>query len=382
MAKSRKRGEYWSARWIYADGTDGEQGGFLTEDDADIYAAEQKIVERKKRKEGNFEKRNRKELTLFQYVDEIYSVTIDVKSRTASDYEINLNTHIIPKFGNYGLSQITASEIEIWRKELKTKRQKNGKKYSLTTLEKLENQLATILKKANRDGHLTDNPFLRVSKARRRKAKHKEIYPLEFEVVEAIANALRPHLKLLPWLGYFSGMRPSEMLGLTWDRIDFSKKTIRIDRQLHYDPNEIFDYDLKSDASYRTINLPKPLEMMLLEHRAQFGLGPEQLLFRNRDKRVLRYKAALDAFVNVARPLGVPEGTGLHVFRHTCVSNLIRMGAQPKQIQIYVGHSSIEETMNTYGHLFEDDMEKLGSKLEESYLEKKSAKRRSFEKMA
>ena len=382
MAKSRKRGEYWSARWIYADGTDGEQGGFLTEDDADIYAAEQKIVERKKRKDGNFEKRNRKELTLFQYVDEIYSVTIDVKSRTASDYEINLNTHIIPKFGNYGLSQISASEIEIWRKELKTKRQKNGKKYSLTTLEKLENQLATILKKANRDGHLTDNPFLRVSKARRRKAKHKEIYPLEFEVVEAIANALRPHLKLLPWLGYFSGMRPSEMLGLTWDRIDFSKKTIRIDRQLHYDPNEIFDYDLKSDASYRTINLPKPLEMMLLEHRAQFGLGPEQLLFRNRDKRVLRYKAALDAFVNVARPLGVPEGTGLHVFRHTCVSNLIRMGAQPKQIQIYVGHSSIEETMNTYGHLFEDDMEKLGSKLEESYLEKKSAKRRSFEKMA
>ena len=382
MAKSRKRGEYWSARWIYADGTDGEQGGFLTEDDADIYAAEQKIVERKKRKEGNFEKRNRKELTLFQYVDEIYSVTIDVKSRTASDYEINLNTHIIPKFGNYGLSQITASEIEIWRKELKTKRQKNGKKYSLTTLEKLENQLATILKKANRDGHLTDNPFLRVSKARRRKAKHKEIYPLEFEVVEAIANALRPHLKLLPWLGYFSGMRPSEMLGLTWDRIDFSKKTIRIDRQLHYDPNEIFDYDLKSDASYRTINLPKPLEMMLLEHRSQFGLGPEQLLFRNRDKRVLRYKAALDAFVNVARPLGVPEGTGLHVFRHTCVSNLIRMGAQPKQIQMYVGHSSIEETMNTYGHLFEDDMEKLGSKLEESYLEKKSAKRRSFEKMA
>jgi integrase len=382
MAKSRKRGEYWSARWIYADGTDGEQGGFLTEDDADIYAAEQKIAERKKRKEGNFDKRNRKELTLFQYVDEIYSATIDVKSRTASDYEINLNTHIIPKFGDYGLSQITASEIEIWRKELKNKRQKNGKRYSLTTLEKLENQLATILKKAHRDGHLLDNPFLRVSRARRRKAKHREVHPLEFEVVEGIANSILPHLKLLPWLGYFSGMRPSEMLGLTWDRIDFSKKTIRIDRQLHYDSNEIFDNDLKSDASYRTINLPKPLESMLIEHRAKFGLGPEQLLFHNRDKGVLRYKAALDAFVKVARPLGVPVGTGLHVFRHTCVSNLIRMGAQPKQIQMYVGHNSIEETMNTYGHLFEDDMEKLGTKLEDSYLERKLAKRQSFEKLA
>lgn len=86
--------------------------------------------------------------------------------------------------------------------------------------------------------------------------------------------------------------------------------------------------------------------------------------------------------MNVARPLGVPTGTGLHVFRHTCVSNLIRMGAQPKQIQIFVGHNSIEETMNTYGHLFEDDMEKLGSKLEEAYMEKKLAKRLGFEKMA
>lgn len=121
---------------------------------------------------------------------------------------------------------------------------------------------------------------------------------------------------------------------------------------------------------------------MLLDYRAQFGLGPEQLLFQNRDKGVLRYKAALDAFVNVARPLGVPTGTGLHVFRHTCVSNLIRMGAQPKQIQIFIGHNSIEETMNTYGHLFEDDMEKLGSKLEEAYTEKRLAKRLGFEKMA
>ena len=49
---------------------------------------------------------------------------------------------------------------------------------------------------------------------------------------------------------------------------------------------------------------------------------------------------------------------------------------------MYVGHNSIEETMNTYGHLFDDDMEKLGSKLEDSYLERKAAKRQSFEKMA
>jgi len=40
------RGEYWSARWICAYGTDGEQGGFLTQEDADIYTTEQKVEEK------------------------------------------------------------------------------------------------------------------------------------------------------------------------------------------------------------------------------------------------------------------------------------------------------------------------------------------------
>lgn len=382
MAKSRKRGEYWYARWIRADGSDAELGGFLTEGDADLYAEEQRLIEKKKRKEGIFSRRSRKEFTFYQYVDEVYRLTLDVKERTAKDYEINLNTHLLPRFGMHLLSKITAAEIEIWRKELNFKKQRNGKRYSPTTLEKLENQLATILKQAHRDGHLAVNPFIHVSRARRRKLKKKEIFPLEFEMVEEISQMMPENLRLLPWLGYFTGMRPSEMLGLTWDRIDFQKNTLKIDRQLHHDSGEIFDEELKSDASYRTISLSGPLATMLVEHKNQFGLGPEQLLFRNRDGGVLRYKAALYAFVQVARPLGIPERTGLHVFRHTCISNLIREGAQPKQIQVFVGHNSIEETMNTYGHLFNDDMAVLGEKLERSYDERKGKARPKSVKMA
>jgi integrase len=160
------------------------------------------------------------------------------------------------------------------------------------------------------------------------------------------------------------------MLGLTFDHIDFQAKAIKLDRQLSGDPDAVFDPELKSAASYRTISLSASLEEMVLEHRRKYGLGPHDVLFRNRDGRVLRYKAALYAFNNATQVLEIAPRTGLHVLRHTCVSNLIRQGVNIKQIQRWVGHNSIEETPNTYGHLFEDDMALVGNKLDELYLEK------------
>ena len=68
-------------------------------------------------------------------------------------------------------------------------------------------------------------------------------------------------------------------------------------------------------------------------------------------------------------------------FNHetACVSVLIQSGANIKQIQAWVGHSSITETMDTYGHLFSDSMLDLADKLdayalqEADKLEKKTA---------
>jgi len=55
----------------------------------------------------------------------------------------------------------------------------------------------------------------------------------------------------------------------------------------------------------------------------------------------------------------------MHQLRHTCVSVLIAKGANILQIQYWVGHSSITETMDTYGHLFPESMNDLANKLDE-----------------
>ena len=359
--KPRKRGQFWEARWTLADSTEGNQPGFLTEEEADIYGKQQRILEKQKRKDGVFEKKS-KRITFYDYVVQSYSKSLTIKDRTTGDYEVNLNKHLFPRFGRMPLSKITVEELEIWRTELIAMRTPNGKRYSNRTLEKIENQLATILKKAVKNDYLLKNPFDKIDRSYfKKKIIKKKLGILEYGQVVAIADAMPANLSLLIWLGFHTGMRPSELLGLTWDKIDFEKKTISIDRQIHHLSSEIFDEELKSSAAYREISLDEILEEKLLSHRAKYGLGPHQLLFKNRDGKVLRYKAALHAFVEASRPLGVPTGVGLHILRHTCVSDMAKAGIRIKVIQAWVGHKSIEETLNTYGHLFEDDNELAAS---------------------
>jgi len=59
-----------------------------------------------------------------------------------------------------------------------------------------------------------------------------QIAPWEVDRVEAIVNAIPGRYKSLVTFGAGTGVRISEALGLTLDRVDFLRRTVRIDRQL------------------------------------------------------------------------------------------------------------------------------------------------------
>jgi integrase len=61
---------------------------------------------------------------------------------------------------------------------------------------------------------------------------------------------------------------------------------------------------------------------------------------------------------------GLPVGVRVHDLRHTCAALLIAQGAHPKAIQAHLGHSSIQATMDRYGHLFPDALEYLAYRLD------------------
>ena len=74
MASTRKRGKYHSARWRSWDGQPLEKGGFLTKKEAQLFANEQEVLERK-RKNTRPSDLN---YTLYQFVVDVWRQTLDI----------------------------------------------------------------------------------------------------------------------------------------------------------------------------------------------------------------------------------------------------------------------------------------------------------------
>jgi integrase len=215
-----------------------------------------------------------------------------------------------------------------------------------------------------------------MSRVKRKKAARvNRVVPLQYETVEAIANGMSPKFRAIIWTGYYTAMRPSEVLGLSIRQVDFEKGRLLVDQQISRSKSELTKKTLKTKKSYREIALSSDLSEILKDHIDKFGLGPEGLIFQNRDGKEMRYKNACNLFREHARPHGVPKGTNLHVLRHTCVSVLIGEGAQPKEIQELCGHESIMETMDTYGHLFESNSASLAEKMDAAARKARSKKK-------
>jgi integrase len=110
---------------------------------------------------------------------------------------------------------------------------------------------------------------------------------------------------------------------------------------------------LKTPASRRLLPLPTFVVDARAAHVEQVGTGPDGLLFTNPRGEVWRRGSFNDSVWKPAlRRAGLPTSFGMHALRHTYASSLIAAGLHPKVIQTRLGHKSIVETMDTYGHLF------------------------------
>jgi integrase len=304
-------------------------------------------------------------MTLADFIDKHWKHSLDIKKQTKADYQNTINKYILPYFGEMAMSSIKPLDIESWTAKLKHEEKYFGKPLSAYTIQKYVNLLASILKVAKENNFIHSSPF---EKLKRKKVKpQRQATPLEISQVYELTEVLPEHLRLLVWIPFFTGLRPSEVLGLTLEDIDFQNKRINVHHQISRDNVQVHEDYLKTSSSRRVVPLAQTLEVKIKDHVTKFGLGPEQLLFKNRTGGVLRYKDAAHSFRKAARPLGIPEREGLHVLRHTFVSTLIRKNTNVKSIQILLGHREISETLDTYGHLFPNDLDNAIAKLDEIF---------------
>ena len=110
----------------------------------------------------------------------------------------------------------------------------------------------------------------------------------------------------------------------------------------------------KTEASLRTVPLPRIAIDALARHIESFPPGRHGLIFTDGDGDPVRRTAFSVIWQPAARAAGLERGVGVHALRHYYASLLIRHGESVTTVQARLGHTSAAETLNTYAHLWPD----------------------------
>jgi integrase len=291
---------------------------------------------------------------------------------TLKQYRNHVVLHLNPLVGGEKLARLSSPMIESFRDALL-------RKCSRAMARKVLASLKSILHEAQRRGLAAHNAAspVRVDVKKRENGKltvGRDI-PSKAEVqmfLSAAAGRWRP----LFATAIFTGMRASELRGLTWDDVDFERNVIHV-RQRANLWGEIGAP--KSAAGDREIPMSPMVVNALKEWRLACprqkpasgdGEGRLWLVFPNGAGKVENHaNIANRGFYALQIAAGIVDGDGkakygMHALRHFFASWAIERGFSPKRVQSLLGHSSIQMTFDVYGHLFpslEDDHAKFAA---------------------
>ena len=149
----------------------------------------------------------------------------------------------------------------------------------------------------------------------------------------------------------FTGLRASELRGLSWLQVDLKAKTLIVDRRAdagnHIGPP-------KTEAGSRLIPLPDLVVSELRKWKLRCPKTELDLVFPSERNTVLSHTSLHRLHLwPLQAAAGLDARHSSHAFRHCAASLWIEQRVSPKRIQQWMGHSSIQLTFDTYGHLFE-----------------------------
>jgi integrase len=213
--------------------------------------------------------------------------------------------------------------------------------------------LTSIIAEAQRRGQVAQNVALAVRVKRQQRQKVKTPIPpketLKALLAAALASKDRQAAPLV-MLGVFAGLRASELRGLSWRQLDLKAGTVTVDQRA--DAKGIIGAP-KSAAGRRSIPLPYSAVKALKEWKLACRPSGLNLVFPSVASKVMSHRYMS---VNVLGPIlkkAGAKGFTLHDLRHAAASLWIEQRVEPKRVQTWLGHHSIQVTFDTYGHLFD-----------------------------
>jgi integrase len=303
-----------------------------------------------------------RKVTVEEY-GKIWLSTLQVRPQTRFYYEHYFTKHVVPQLGNRQLASLRRSDVQAFVAAL------SQTHLGPRTVDAIYKIVAMICRSAVYDQRLLTSPCFKI-KVPEAPPRVLSVFQPE-EVRRLLATCKDEHRAALA-VGVGAGLRQAETLGLCADNVNLLKKELHVERQcitLSVGDTKPFLTDhLKTKASRRRVPLPDFVVEALDAHLQAAQLGPQGALFLS-SRGMLWRRTAFNTFVwkpSLERA-GLNAGYGFHALRHTYASGLIAQNIHPRVIQARLGHASITETMDTYGHLFPDSDEETSAALDEIF---------------
>ena len=351
----RKRSDgRWEGR--YSNGFDPKTGKLIQKS---VYGKSQKEVRQKLAKitaeidEGTYIEPNSIKLSewlktwLRDYIG-------NVKPATVKSYTDHVNLNISPYIGKTQLAKLSPAMIQSMYNALQRE-----KGLSAKTIKNVHGVLHRALTQAQKMGYIRTNPLDAVTLPRIEKA---QIKPMEEDDLTRFLKAIKGNpYELVFFVTVFTGLRQGEVLGLTWDCVNFEQNTLYINKQ-HSKVKGGKEYVFSSlkndkprmivaaDGVMDALHKQQALQKRWAENAGDGWNNADNLVFTTELGRYLCNQTVYLAFKKEVKALGL-ENVRFHDLRHTFAVNSLKAGDDIKTVQENLGHHTASFTLDVYAHV-------------------------------
>ena len=292
--------------------------------------------------------------------------------KTRESYESILRRHLLPRFDNTPVYRIDHPSVVALMSELTS----NGA--GAGTVRNVRDVLRLVLELARRSGAIKVNP---VEGAKAPKKPPAEMMFLNASQIMTLAEEVTnppirrgdgerhrgtyPERGLLVRFASFTGLRSGEIVALQAEAVDLLHGRVHVVTsateafgKLQFGPPKTYQR--------RAVPIPQALVVELTVHLAN-KTGHDFVFASSKGGPLRHSNFYARHFKPAVLRAGLPETTRFHDLRHSYAAMLIAEGAHPRAIMERLGHSTIQVTLGTYGHVFPSLEASLTAALDDVY---------------